>query len=397
MDSVETQKQKFLELLLFYYKKAGKEKIKIPVKTLQDANFGNLEQQGIFFSVICPSLKNEGILKSFIFLPMTSFLPDHEANLELFEKAYADDKDGWERMKEIARKDKHEFWKSHDEGRQDRYYSYIFEVNGTKLEDWARKNSKVSVSQIDEAFAKDRQNIEISRAWFEAIANDTKPALEAYQTYVAQTLINLEPFRRTVEENAKIISNGSKDIVMPNIEAIKPMFKDIEASLNRVKEIYAPPQKFMLTAPLPPRISEVVQRNELVNEVRALRIRVEELTDGKSNTQSVQPKEPTKSETDFRAGVLYFQNKEFDFNNKPNQKELLDIIFKDRHRDWFYDEMLEEWDELKKLNLIKLPEKYWKKFDTAGNSINEAIAIETTIKDFIKKNSKKIRINPKYV
>jgi len=100
---------------------------------------------------------------------------------------------------------------------------------------------------------------------------------------------------------------------------------------------------------------------------------------------------------EYKNGVLYFKNKIIDFNDSPNRKELLDIIFEEPKKEWFYDEMLEKWDELKRLNLIKLPDLYWKKFDTAGIGINKCIAVETGIKDFIIKNSKKIRINPTYI
>ncbi len=104
------------------------------------------------------------------------------------------------------------------------------------------------------------------------------------------------------------------------------------------------------------------------------------------------------SKPEYKDGILYFLDKKIDFNKKYHQKEMLDIIFKEPLEGWFYyDKMLEEWDDLKKMNLIKLPKLYWKKFDSAGDSINDEIAIETGIKDFIKKDSKKIRINPRYL
>lgn len=139
-------------------------------------------------------------------------------------------------------------------------------------------NNKNIADQINENFERDRQNIQISRAWFEAISNSIQPQLEAYQTYVAQTLINLQPFRRKLEENAKLIKEISTKTIMPNLEAVKPMLSEIEKSLDSVKKLYAPPQRMTITSPLPPRMKVVVENNELTGEVRALREKVEELT-----------------------------------------------------------------------------------------------------------------------
>jgi predicted transcriptional regulator len=82
---------------------------------------------------------------------------------------------------------------------------------------------------------------------------------------------------------------------MPNLEAVKPMLKEIEESLDRMKKFYVPPQKLMLTAPLPPRISETIERNELITEIKALRSEVEKLTDNKSaSTPQTENKESEK-------------------------------------------------------------------------------------------------------
>lgn len=145
-----------------------------------------------------------------------------------------------------------------------------------------KNDAQVLADKLDKDFGKDKENVEISRAWFEAMANNAKPALEAYQTYVAQTLINLEPFRRRLAENAKVIYQISQNGTLLNLEAIKPMLKEIEDSLNRVSKFYAPPQKMTIAAPLPPKISEAVQRNEIITEIRALRNQVEKLTDVKN-------------------------------------------------------------------------------------------------------------------
>lgn len=104
----------------------------------------------------------------------------------------------------------------------------------------------------------------------------------------------------------------------------------------------------------------------------------------------------------YENGILYFKGKEFDFNRKENQKELLNTLFKDPKKYWFYDEIQEDWDSswdgVKKNNPTS--QKYWEKFYTAGDKINTAIAIETGVKDFIIKNTGtkgKIKINPEYL
>lgn len=108
--------------------------------------------------------------------------------------------------------------------------------------------------------------------------------------------------------------------------------------------------------------------------------------------------------TEYRDGVLYFQSKEINFNNSINQKDLLITLFKYPEKNWFYDEVQEDWDKdwqgYSKSSNPKL-ENYWRKFYTAGRAINTVIALETNIiKDFIIKTSGtrgSIKINPKYL
>ncbi len=100
---------------------------------------------------------------------------------------------------------------------------------------------------------------------------------------------------------------------------------------------------------------------------------------------------------EYKNGVLSFKAKEIDFKNRPNQKELLATLFKEPTKNWSYDEIQEDWDTLKRLNLVKYPDNYWRKFYSAGDGINNAIAIKTQVEDFIIKNTKEIRINPNYV
>lgn len=154
-----------------------------------------------------------------------------------------------------------------------------------------QNNIQILADQLNKDFADDKQNIQISRAWFEALANGAKPAdgkteLEGFQTMVAQTLINLEPFRRRLAENAKVINQISQNLIMPNLEAVKPMLKEIEDSLGRVSRYYNPPQNLTITAPLSPKISETIENGEIMKEIRALRNEVKRLTDIKAPTAS---------------------------------------------------------------------------------------------------------------
>ena len=93
----------------------------------------------------------------------------------------------------------------------------------------------------------------------------------------------------------------------------------------------------------------------------------------------------------FVNGILDFKNKKIDFNKKPNQKDLLLTLFKNPKKNWFYDEIYEDWGEN---DFVK---NGWRKLYTAGDGINKAIAIETSIKSFIIKNTKQIQINQEYI
>ena len=98
--------------------------------------------------------------------------------------------------------------------------------------------------------------------------------------------------------------------------------------------------------------------------------------------------------------ILIFQGKEFDFSKKTNQKDLLNTLFSDVNKKWFYDQVQDDWDRLKELGLIKYPKDNWRKFYTSGNEINRYIKSETGLDDFIEKNTGNdgyIRINPKYL
>jgi hypothetical protein len=100
---------------------------------------------------------------------------------------------------------------------------------------------------------------------------------------------------------------------------------------------------------------------------------------------------------EFKDNILYFDDKKFDFNNDAqNQKDLLITIFKNKIKNWSYDEIQEDWDETG-VDKETYPDNFWKKFYTAANQISNKIAVKTLIEDFFIKNTKEIRINPKYV
>lgn len=107
--------------------------------------------------------------------------------------------------------------------------------------------------------------------------------------------------------------------------------------------------------------------------------------------------ETTEIKATYKNGVLFFNGKEINFRNKQNQKDLLETLFKEPKKNWSYDEIQGQWDGMMEAKLIRRPENYWKKFYTAGDNINEAVAIETQIKDFVIKNTKEIRVNPEYI
>ncbi len=97
--------------------------------------------------------------------------------------------------------------------------------------------------------------------------------------------------------------------------------------------------------------------------------------------------------TKYDSGILKIESFTISFIDKPNQKELLDVLFSDPKKQWYFDEIQEKWDE----HMTEFPENYWRKFYTAGDGINNNIAKKTTISDFLEKTTKQIWINKKYL
>lgn len=150
-----------------------------------------------------------------------------------------------------------------------------------------QNDPKILADKLDNEFAGDKTNVWASSEWFRAFTKETAaPSLKIYQQAVAQTLVWLEPFQKRLAENAEIIHRLSQhNFIMPNIAAIKPMLKAMEESAAAVGKLYDWPQELTLPPPIPPRISEAVQRNEIVKEIRALRGELEKLTDTKNPTE----------------------------------------------------------------------------------------------------------------
>ncbi len=139
-----------------------------------------------------------------------------------------------------------------------------------------------------------------------------------------------------------------------------------------------------------------------VNKVKPIITRFQNYLIKELNKDPEKTKTQNQAKVKYKNGILYVGNKEIDFNKKTNQKELLDTLFQEPPKDWFYDEIQGmwdiNWDGFEKGNAKS--EKYWQKFYTAGDGIKTAVAMETDIKDFIIKNTGtkgKIRINPKYI
>lgn len=56
-------------------------------------------------------------------------------------------------------------------------------------------------------------------------------------------------------------------------------------------------------------------------------------------------KKKINAKAEYSNGILFFRDKEIDFRNKQNQKELLATLFKNPTKNWTYDEIYEDWGE----------------------------------------------------
>jgi len=99
---------------------------------------------------------------------------------------------------------------------------------------------------------------------------------------------------------------------------------------------------------------------------------------------------------EFKNYILYFKGKGIEFKNSFNQRMLLEILFDQPKKSFYYDEIQEGFDPYN-YDDIKKDKKYWLKFYTAGDEINKKVATATGIKNFIKKTTKEIQINPDHI
>ncbi len=149
-----------------------------------------------------------------------------------------------------------------------------------------QNDPKILADKLDQEFAEDKTSVWASNEWFRAFTRETTPPpLKTYQHAVAQTLVWFEPLQKKLAENAEVIQRLSQNFIMPNLVAITPMLKAMEESAAAVGKLYDWPQELTLPPPIPPRISEAVQRNEIVKEIRALRGELEKLTDVKNSSE----------------------------------------------------------------------------------------------------------------
>ncbi|MDA1169325.1 MAG: hypothetical protein O3A36_03235 [bacterium] len=103
--------------------------------------------------------------------------------------------------------------------------------------------------------------------------------------------------------------------------------------------------------------------------------------------------EGSKLEFDDTKRVLYFMNESILISKKEESDphKLMRTLFKDEHKVWASDEVLEDWgysfDESISTNKVY----------QAGKAINRIVAQDTKIKDFLEVSTKSISINKKYL
>lgn len=120
----------------------------------------------------------------------------------------------------------------------------------------------------------------------------------------------------------------------------------------------------------------------------------EEIIYGIAFKKATQKIEVSKRDPAFddKKSILSFNNKEIEISKTRNSNGhyLLKTIFKEKGKVWEFDEIAEDWeDEYKKDG--------WNRYYNAGYAVNEKIAKETTIKDFLSITSKTVSINEKYL
>lgn len=155
--------------------------------------------------------------------------------------------------------------------------------------------------------------------------------------------------------------------------------RSVVESLNREASIKLTADKYKGF----PEITLIINDKDILKKLKNVLSTIDKIIK-KSNSNT------TKSTFNNENGVLIFKNTEIDFSKKYNQKELLNSLFKNKAKNWNYDEIIEDWGE-------DYQRGDWRKCYTAGDEINKEIIIKTGVNDFIIKNTKQIRINSKYI
>jgi hypothetical protein len=110
-------------------------------------------------------------------------------------------------------------------------------------------------------------------------------------------------------------------------------------------------------------------------------------------------KKPTAKEQKVKAidfdetkSILHFDGKEIIISKTRNSNGhyLLKTLFKNKGKIWEFDEIAEDWND-------EYEKDGWNRYYNAGYAVNEKIAKETTIKDFLDITNKTVAINKKYL
>lgn len=124
------------------------------------------------------------------------------------------------------------------------------------------------------------------------------------------------------------------------------------------------------------------------------RNKLQSLSSGKEEDNQVNKEVKTKKQNginyDSKTKILNFKGTKINLSGGPIQADLLITLFKEPEKNWSNDEIYEDWGE------EDFKEKT-NKFYTAGYEINKAIAVKTTVNDFLILSTKEIRINEKYL
>lgn len=96
-----------------------------------------------------------------------------------------------------------------------------------------------------------------------------------------------------------------------------------------------------------------------------------------------------------KTSILSFRGEEILISKSQNTHPhyLLITLFKDLKKNWSLDEIEEDWGTLRK----KTEKINWSRYYNAARNINEKIAMQTKINDFLKYTSKEMRINADYI